>query len=372
MFKMVKKVLMVAPFDTKGRFKGGIKYIVDSIITEKEYIENKNIEIETYDTCVIKRSKSVGGQLSVENIRNYLKLRKGIKEKIKATEYDTLYYHSSIKWALLKDLLIIRSLKKKNKQLKVVLHIHFAEYSKIMFSNRTVNDSIITILNKHVNKVIFLSDRTKETFVNHGLSLERTSCIYNFHTVNLDDISVNNKISNIIHSERINFTFMGSIDKRKGILDCLMAFKECDFGYKFNICGTIGNPNIVNDFNELVNSQSGEIIRHGYVSGQEKLNILLETDVLLLPSFGEGMPIVILEAMAAGCSIITTNVGAITEILKEENGVIIIPGDNKELSSSIIKLNKDRTIIKHHMEKNFAVSNQFSIYTFLDKVCSIL
>jgi len=62
-------------------------------------------------------------------------------------------------------------------------------------------------------------------------------------------------------------------------------------------------------------------------------------DVLILPSFTEGTPLVVLEAMTFGLAIIATRVGGIPEILADgENGIIINPGSADELAAAIAYL----------------------------------
>jgi len=82
-------------------------------------------------------------------------------------------------------------------------------------------------------------------------------------------------------------------------------------------------------------------------------------DIYVLPSISEGLPLVILEAMAAQCPIVATNVGGIPGvIISEETGLLIEPGDPDAISKAIIKMLKD-TILKNKVIKNaFNLFNQ--------------
>lgn len=362
---------MAAPYDTKGRCKGGVKYVADSIITQKDNLTLNNIDIYSFNINVIERKKDSNGRLRLENIVNYYVLLNKLKKYCSRTFFDTLYYHSSIKLALLKDLLIIKKIKNGKKTLRIVLHIHYAEYEKIMFSKKMLNNLILNLINKYIDMVIFLSDKTRQEFISHGINKEKTVCIYNFHQIRIDESDYIKKIKNA-PNKRIVLTFMGSIDKRKGIIDCLRALNNCNFDFVFNICGELNDSEIETEFNKMVDNLNGKAKYHGYVSGKHKEDILLNTDVLLLPSYGEGLPIVLLEALASGCSIITTNVGAITEILNDENGIIIIPGDIEGLKKAIIRLNDDRNLLTEQMRRNFILSKQYYIDSFIDRISSIL
>jgi glycosyltransferase involved in cell wall biosynthesis len=67
---------------------------------------------------------------------------------------------------------------------------------------------------------------------------------------------------------------------------------------------------------------------------------LAKMDLLVLPSlFGEGLPMVVLEAMAAGVPVVATRVEGIPEALRDgQDGVLVQPGDPQELAAAIAKV----------------------------------
>lgn len=68
-------------------------------------------------------------------------------------------------------------------------------------------------------------------------------------------------------------------------------------------------------------------------------NILSVTDVFVLPSLTEGLPLTLLEAMASGVPVVSTDVGSISEVVKHrENGLLIPSGNSKLISQSVIEL----------------------------------
>lgn len=74
-------------------------------------------------------------------------------------------------------------------------------------------------------------------------------------------------------------------------------------------------------------------------------------DVFTLPSFVEGLPISLLEAMALGIPSISTNVYAIPEAVKNlETGILIEPGDVSGLSNGILSLKNDDVLRKRLSE----------------------
>jgi len=70
-------------------------------------------------------------------------------------------------------------------------------------------------------------------------------------------------------------------------------------------------------------------------------------DIFVLPSLKEGLPIVLLEAMAAKKSIITTNVGAIPKVIEnKKEGILISPNNISALTEALICLLKDEELSK--------------------------
>ncbi len=75
---------------------------------------------------------------------------------------------------------------------------------------------------------------------------------------------------------------------------------------------------------------------HGLMRDEEAIrSILRAADVLVCPSHAEGMPTVILEAMACGLAVVATEVGAVSDLVDEENGWMVPPGDVDALAAAL-------------------------------------
>ena len=79
-----------------------------------------------------------------------------------------------------------------------------------------------------------------------------------------------------------------------------------------------------------------------WIEGREKDGYLDRAAVFLLPSYAEGLPVAVLEAMAHGLAVITTPVGGIPEAIeRDQTGVFVQPGDVSAIASTCIELLKD-------------------------------
>jgi len=74
----------------------------------------------------------------------------------------------------------------------------------------------------------------------------------------------------------------------------------------------------------------------GYRSQDEVAELLSQSRALVLPSFAEGLPVVLMEAMAAGLPVITTQIAGVPELVKDrENGWLVAAGDEDGLRGAI-------------------------------------
>lgn len=137
--------------------------------------------------------------------------------------------------------------------------------------------------------------------------------------------------------------FMGDFSPRKGVRDLIEAIPlvlETDPNARFVLCGSDRGGAISNIIRAAGLEPFVEL--PGFVAGTEKVQWFQRATVFVLPSYQEGVPIAILEAMAAGLSIVATPVGGIPDVLEEgEQALFLEPGDVESLAVHIRRLLED-------------------------------
>jgi glycosyltransferase involved in cell wall biosynthesis len=130
---------------------------------------------------------------------------------------------------------------------------------------------------------------------------------------------------------------VGGLGRNKGTFDIITALRdlrEDGLNLKWIFVGG-GN---INAFQELAKSFGvADIISFtGPIEEARKWEYIQDSDFYCLPSYAEGQPISIIEAMATGLPVISTNVGSIPEIVQDKiSGIIIQPGNHKALEDAI-------------------------------------
>jgi len=212
---------------------------------------------------------------------------------------------------------------------QVVLHIHRGDF-EVFYSKNILNKFISKVVFKMTDKLIVLSENQKKEFskyfpkeniyvVENSLSKE-----YTFD-------------KNLINSNK--FLYISNYIKEKGIFELLEVFKKYDDKYLECFGGFVNNED------EIRSYESETIKINNFINGKEKFQKINKSDALILPSWNEGQPTIILEAIIMGTIVLTTKVGLIGELLGEDYPFYFKSRDIQSLKECIARFevfeNKD-------------------------------
>ena len=182
-----------------------------------------------------------------------------------------------------------------------------------------------------------------------------------------------------LKKKSINFLFIGRLIKDKGILEFIEAAKEIKKNKKlnvsFSVIGSIDNQNSSSiTYDDYLNFKNMKILN--FLG--EKKNIkayLSKTDCVVLPSYREGLPRVLLESSAMSLPAITTNVPGCREVIKDGyNGFLCKARNKNSLLKAIykfLKLNyKKRLIMGRNSRKK--AENYFNEIIVFEKYKKII
>lgn len=132
-------------------------------------------------------------------------------------------------------------------------------------------------------------------------------------------------------------TFIGRLIEAKGIQDLIVAFKQVRSKVKIKLL-IAGEGNYKSQLVQLALGES-DIMFLGEKNEEEIIDILSITDIFVNPSYSEGLPTSVLEAVACGCAIIATDVGGTQEIIiNNDYRSLIEPHNIEKLKANIFAL----------------------------------
>jgi glycosyltransferase involved in cell wall biosynthesis len=262
-----------------------------------------------------------------EAIKDYTKILKDFKQKIRSEKHDVMHLTSSASWSLLKDIYMIKAAKRRG--IKTVIHFRFGRIPDLA-QVKNWEWTLIAMVLKLVDCAIVLD--SKSLSVLKDLGYKNVVCMPNPVSPQVQAIVAQNKVER----KPRYILFCGHVVKTKGVFELIDACSNIDDIY-LKMVGHVTDEMRAAICDYSHNSAWLDLV--GEIPYEQVIKEMMSSDIMVLPTYTEGFPNVILEGMAAGCAIIATNVGAIPQMLEEQNGeqygVIIHPQDVKGLEDAI-------------------------------------
>jgi glycosyltransferase involved in cell wall biosynthesis len=217
----------------------------------------------------------------------------------------------------------------------VVLHLHGSDMEIFYDAQGPLGRRAIKRQLEKADRVIVLSESWRE-FVARVAPAARSAVVSNY--VDLPPWSACRH-----RHQGVNLLFLGILGQRKGIYDLLPAFRAA-LQRLPDLRLLIGGNGEVKETEDCIRAEglqsSADLL--GWVAGRQKDELLQTADAFVLPSYNEGLPIGILEAMAHGVPVISTRVGGIPELVRDGiDGVLIDAGDRRALEEALVAIGDD-------------------------------
>ena len=334
------KILFCSPCGRKGRLiYGGIGIWSMNILTYAKSVSS-NIELVPVS---FSRKTFISNQSGILKRLYYglIEVGSSLKEaiqKLNNEHFDIVHISSSASLSLVKDFLLIKAAHRKH--VKTVVHFHFGRIPDLSKKRNWEWKFLMQVI-KTTDMAITMDMNSYHTLKNCGFK----NVEYCPNPLSLD---TQNKIAviknNIIRKPR-KILFVGYVVPTKGIFELVEACKQLD-NIELHIIGK-AEETIVNEIKTVASEKENGnwIVFHGNLPHDGVIEEMLSAGVFVLPTYTEGFPNVILEAMACQCPIVTTPVGAIPEILDfaSDNpcGVVVPPKNVSALYSAILSVLSD-------------------------------
>lgn len=211
-------------------------------------------------------------------------------------------------------------------------------------------------------KVFFQNKDDLQVFLDAHVIPRRKVAIINGSGVNLSKFVIEENVEKINNS----FVFVGRLLKDKGVgefIDAARLIKKKYPDVSFWLCGCPDNDNPASFSKQDIEAWINEGVIH-YLNYTDNVNLFLEDKkVFILPSYREGTPRAVLEAMAMKMPIITTDAPGCRETTKDNyNGFLVDVGDAQQIADAIEKFILEPKLIKTMGENSYKiVRNKYNV-----------
>ncbi|WP_323194586.1 glycosyltransferase family 4 protein [Nodularia harveyana] len=253
--------------------------------------------------------------------------------KISSQKIDVIHIHLADGGSLLRKLILVILILPFRKP--VIMHAHGAEFHVTYEKLPQWLQKGFSWIFRRCQGFIVLSVSWKSYYIdNLGLNEKKVFILPN-------PTELPSKIIERKNSSVVRLAFCGRVGERKGAFDLITAFAQIpDTQKKSTQLILAGDGEIEEGLRLAEKLKIGEQVSFlGWINSQQRDEILSQADVFILPSYNEGLPMAILEAMGWGLPIIATPVGGIPElVIDKQNGLLVTPGNIQELSAAMVLL----------------------------------
>ena len=221
-------------------------------------------------------------------------------------------------------------------RLRIVLHLHDFDYKAFLSTLPASAVGLIGWVFRSASAVVVLGQADRQT-VTQVLGVSPSAVVVVANCVPAPTIEAAVRAP----GGPVQFLFLGDPSRRKGVHDLLAAFSHPSLsgeGVPPWRAVIAGGGAEVDGFREAVAALGlgDRVSLPGWVGRDEVQTLLSGADVLVLPSYGEGMAMSVLEGMSHGRCIVCTPVGALAEVIEHgRSGLLVQPGDVEGLAGAL-------------------------------------
>ena len=276
---------------------------------------------------------------------------------------DIIHIHMSYKGSFYRKSILL--LIAKIFRVPTIIHVHGSSFKDFYGSLNKLQRKYCHFVLNNCDKLIVLSNEWFKFFSNF-VSTNKISVLYN----GVDAINYPVKREHVVPV----CLFMGRLGKRKGVYDLLESvriLKEKEIKAKFLLAGDGEIENVKQVLKGMDIEEYVDVL--GWIDSNQKDELIKKSNILVLPSYNEGLPMAILEGMSYGLPIVSTPVGGIPEVIEHgKNGFLIEPGDVNSLANYLQQLINDANMrCDMGLKNQEIIKNKFSLTILMEELSNI-
>lgn len=207
-----------------------------------------------------------------------------------------------------------------------------------------------------------------------GFEASKAPIIHNW-TVNSDILDSGKRRQKRSSGESTRILFVGWVEKEKGIKELIEAVRILSADLEVDLT-IAGHGNYYEPAKRMVMDYDLNSRVHftGWVDSRRRTELLMNTDIFVLPSWAEGFPNSVIEAMAAKTAVVVSSVGIVPDILKNEvDAVLVEPKNSYQLAAAMRKLIEDEALLNQIAHRGYMTAvSAFNKEKNIEKLSSII
>lgn len=262
-----------------------------------------------------------------------------------------------------------RIMKRKSLIFNTITGLGYPYHMKKSTLQRVSNFIYSQVLDR-ANHTIFQNEKDRQRFIKSKLVSKSLSSTIVSSGVDTQRFSPKKQRSN---KGNLRLLFIGQLLQQKGfyeLVDAVSLLQKSGHSISVDVYGELVEDRHGGVKKEYVDAQvaAGIIIFHGFVQRIE--DVFENADILVLPSYGEGTPRVVLEAAASAVPSIVCQAGWVKGVVKDgETGYVVEPKSATALADAILKFETQRSLLhimgsaaREHIKKDFEQSKIINKY----------
>jgi glycosyltransferase involved in cell wall biosynthesis len=252
---------------------------------------------------------------------------------------------------------------------RVLIHLHAAQMHHVYRSLSPLPQALLRWVFSLAHEVVVLGDASREFVLNDlRCDPERVHSVIN----GVPGPRIERRAEGA--RTRFRVLFLGNLLERKGLSDLLQAFSRMATPvaqWEATIAGGGDVEGYQRKAREI--GLGNNVTFFGWARQEQAAALLAQADVLVLPSYDEGLPLVILEALANGVAVVCTPVGEIPATLRDGREALFVqPGDSAGIAAALDRLIAEPAL-RRELERNGEAfyKQRFSIEAFFKAVAAV-
>jgi glycosyltransferase involved in cell wall biosynthesis len=219
----------------------------------------------------------------------------------------------------------------------LILHAHSGSFDQFYERQPIFIQGVLSSVLGRADKLVVLSSYWREFYSKRcGVDGGRIIVLHN-------PVALPKTVPDRTQRRQVQLLFLGRLSEHKGAFDLLRAYLALPQPLRERTRLVFAGDGKVEELRAAARVAGDSVEVHSWIDTQRRDALLEQSDVFVLPSYYEGVPMALLEAMAHGMPVITTKVGGIPDIVHDQvEGLLLTPGEHENLVDALTRMIEDR------------------------------